>query len=287
MANRLEARLRIEIHLSQDRVDDHAVGVDQQRASIRRRPCHGFGRDDSAGPRPALDDDRLIIGLADLIRQDPNQKIDRSPRGNRNDDPDRPRGLRPCGMIEDRDRQAPQRQDAGREGEKLPHVRLLALSASDVSLFAVATLRHCPMQAIEPPGWREAPPMTGSATCGAVSQLGGDYEGWMPGGARARQGAVRNDGGCAMPAGYALVPSSPGRRRMPTLRRSRPCRQGLVREGLGASKPSRGHPPPHIPAVRIASKPRHRLTLAGALPEFLGWNHRRTSRHRRYGSVRK
>ena len=58
-----------------------------------------------------LDGVPVVIQPSDLTlppAQDPNQKIDRSPRGNRNDGPDRPRGLRPCGVTRDHDGKAHQ-----------------------------------------------------------------------------------------------------------------------------------------------------------------------------------
>ena len=136
IADRLEARQRIVVHLAQDRADDDAVVVDQQRVAVRRRARHRLGRDDAAGARPALDDDRLAFRAGDVIRQDADQKVDAAPGRNRDDDADRSAGLRPCGMIGHRGGQTRQCKSAGRKGEKLPHLRLLGLSASDASLFA-------------------------------------------------------------------------------------------------------------------------------------------------------
>src|SRR5262249_1189903 len=77
-----------------------------------------FGRDDAAGTRPALDDDRLVLRAGDVVRQDANQEVDASPGRNRDDDTDRSCGLRPCGMIARSDCEAPQRQRADRTGEE-------------------------------------------------------------------------------------------------------------------------------------------------------------------------
>ena len=127
IADRLEAGLRIVIHLSQDRADDDAVVVAQQRVAVRRRARHRFGRDDAAGAGPAFDDDRLASGCFAIWSARRRNRISMLPPGGTVMTTRIVRAA--CdhaGPIRRRDGQAHQRHGAGRQGEKLPHSASLA-----------------------------------------------------------------------------------------------------------------------------------------------------------------
>jgi hypothetical protein len=88
IADRLEARQRVVAELAQMRVDDELGRRDQQRVAVGRRACRRFGADGVAGAGPVLDHQCLPLRAADLVGEQPCQRVGAAAGGRRHDDLD-------------------------------------------------------------------------------------------------------------------------------------------------------------------------------------------------------
>jgi hypothetical protein len=100
IANRLKARDRIVIRLSQNRIDDDRIRRHHDRIAVGRGARRQLVSDRSAGARVVFDDHGLVVRFADLLAQDARQNVGAAPGRERNDDPDGSAGLRPGRLNE-------------------------------------------------------------------------------------------------------------------------------------------------------------------------------------------
>src|SRR5438132_898275 len=96
VANRLEASPRIVVQLSHMRLDDNRRRDEQQGITIGRGARNSFGSNDIGRPRAVLNQHRQSLRPADLLGQQASLDVGGAARGERNDDLDRSRHLRPC-----------------------------------------------------------------------------------------------------------------------------------------------------------------------------------------------
>jgi hypothetical protein len=119
VADRLEARDRIVVHLAQVRIDDDRVAVDHQRVTVGRGARDRLIGDRGAATGAVLDDHRRPVRLVDLFAQEARKNIGTASRRKRHDDPDRACGLlRHSGHVIDRE----YRDDGERQERKSHHL---------------------------------------------------------------------------------------------------------------------------------------------------------------------
>jgi hypothetical protein len=78
IADRLEARERIEVELAHVRIDENRRRTEKQRVAVRRGPGDDVGADHGARARPVLDHEGRALGAVDLLGHEARDDVGRS-----------------------------------------------------------------------------------------------------------------------------------------------------------------------------------------------------------------